>query len=229
MKILYCGDQDKAPLYISGALEYAGHNVIHIEPHEALPDLNDFDVYIFSDYPAKGLDPVSADKLIAQVASGKRFLMIGGWDSFNGFGSNYYSHPVGRLLVPVVMKSSDDRVNAYQGLILERKSSGKAVTQPDWDKPPVICGYNSATVKPGAEVLVSALEIITDGRTVQIGQQLPLVVKGIYEKAVVIACLTDLAPHWSGGLTDWGQPIRLPNGVQVGDSYLNFVQFLLEI
>jgi len=228
MNILYCGDQDKAPLYISGALEYGSHRVTHVEPGQPLPALDQFDVYVLSDYPAQGIDETTADMLIAQVAGGKRFMMIGGWESFNGFGRNYYTHPIGRLLVPVAMKPDDDRINAFQGLVVSHQANGNAVTLPDWDKPPIICGYNDAMAKSGTDILVNMVEITADRDKVQTGQQRPLVVKGSYEQGTAIACLTDLAPHWSGGLTDWGQPIQLPNGVQVGDSYLKFVQFLIE-
>jgi uncharacterized membrane protein len=228
MNILYCGDQDKAPLYISGALEYGGHKVTHVEPNQPLPALDQFDTYILSDYPAAGLDEATTAALTDQVANGKRFMMFGGWESFNGFGRNYYSHPIGRLLIPVTMRPDDDRVNAPQGLVVRQEAIGNASVQPDWDKPPIICGYNDATAKPGTNVLVNMLEIVADRTSVQIGRQRPLVIKGSYEQGTTIACMTDLAPHWSGGLTDWGEAVQLSNGVQVGDSYLRFVQFLLE-
>ncbi|HEY4161364.1 MAG TPA: glutamine amidotransferase, partial [Candidatus Saccharimonadales bacterium] len=152
----------------------------------------------------------------------------GGWESFNGFGRNYYAHTVGKLLVPVLMQESDDRVNASQGLLVRHQSSGQARTEPDWNKPPIICGYNAATAKEGAETLAAMQEIVADRSSLRTGEIRPLVVKGDYGSGVTIACLTDLAPHWSGGLTDWGEPVQLPNGVQVGDSYIKFVQFLLE-
>lgn len=228
MNILYCGDQDKAPLYISGALEYEGHEVTHVEPNQPLPTLGQFDVYILSDYPAQGLDETTTSELISQVAGGKRFIMIGGWESFNGFGRNYYAHPIGQKLIPMVLESGDDRVDAFQGLILHQKDNGYATTLPDWSKPPVICGYNTASAKPHTETLVTMAEIVADQSTIGLGQERPLVVKGSHEQGTTVACMTDLAPHWSGGLTDWGEPVQLPNGTQVGDSYVKFVQFLLE-
>jgi uncharacterized membrane protein len=228
MNILYCGDQDKAPLYISGALEYSGHAVTHIEPDQPLPDVEQFDAYILSDYPAQGLNNTDSDSLIAQVEGGKRFLMFGGWESFNGFGRNYFAHKVGELLVPVTMQEGDDRVNAYQGLVVRHESSGLATVEPNWVKPPIVCGYNRAAAREGNETLVTMQEIVADDHGLSAGETLPLVVKGSYGKGTTIACLTDLAPHWSGGLTDWGEPVQLPNGVQVADSYIKFVQFLLE-
>jgi uncharacterized membrane protein len=228
MNILYCGDQDKAPLYISGALEYSGHRVTHVEPNQPLPEVSQFDTYILSDYPAQGLDDTTTDNLIAEVRGGKRFLMFGGWESFNGFGRNYYAHRVGKLLVPVLMQDGDDRINAAQGLVLRHQSSGLAVNEPDWGKPPVICGYNEALAKEGTETLVTMQEIIADNQGLRAGRSHPLVVKGSFGEGTTVACLTDLAPHWSGGLTDWGEPVQLSNGVQVADSYIKFVQFLLE-
>lgn len=228
MNILYCGDQDKAPLYISGALEYSGHQVTHIEPDQPLPEIEQFDTVILSDYPAQGLDDATTDSLVTAVESGKRFLMFGGWESFNGFGRNYYAHAVGKSLLPVAMLEGDDRVNASQGLLIRHRSSGQATTEPDWSRPPVICGYNTATAKDGTEVLLAMQEIIADNQSLRTGETHPLVVKGNHGNGTTIACLTDLAPHWSGGLTDWGKAIQLSNGVQVGDSYIKFVQFLLE-
>lgn len=155
--------------------------------------------------------------------------MLGGWESFNGFGRNYFAHPIGRLLVPVAMKQGDDRVNAYQGLVMQYLASGEAKTQPDWDMPPIICGYNEAEAKPGTEVLVNMVEVVANRSELKNGDAHPLVIKGSYGEGVTMACMTDLAPHWSGGLSDdWGEPVQLPNGVQVGDSYIKFVQFLME-
>ena len=120
-------------------------------------------------------------------------------------------------------------MNAFQGLILRHVSSGKAVTKPEWNEPPVICGYNDARARVGGEVLVEMVPIRANAQSVSTAGSLPLVVKRAYEQGIVIACLTDLAPHWSGGLTDWGmQTIRLLNGTEVGDSFLKFVQFLVE-
>jgi uncharacterized membrane protein len=226
MNILYCGDQDNAPLYIAGALEHAGHEVTHIPPNEPLPNVMQFDVFILSDYPASGLTPVDCESVIQQVASGKRLLMLGGWESFNGFGRNYYSNPIGQIL-PVELRDGDDRVNAFQGLIVSGRKRGRA-SEPDWAKPPIICGYNDAKAKHAAEVLVEMLPIKASLHGIEFGSSLPLVVKGVYQQGTVVACLTDLAPHWSGGLTDWGsKTIALTSGIEVGDSFLKLVQFLL--
>lgn len=228
MNILYCGDQDRAPLYIEGALHYNAHSVTHVGPHEAFPDPSSYEVVILSDYPAENIDENASTVVSDGVARGARLIMLGGWESFNGFGRNYFNHPLAELL-PVTMQPIDDRVNAPQGLLLNMIQTGNAVTQPNWGMPPVICGYNNAKAKEGADVLVEMRAIQSDGHHVSFGDSMPLVIRGQHKQGITVACLTDLAPHWSGGVTDWGEEfMHLPNGVDVGSSYLRFVQFLVE-
>ena len=54
-------------------------------------------------------------------------------------------------------------------------------------------------------------------------ERLPMLVVGQYGKGRTAAMATDVAPHWVGGLVDWG-PNRLTepvadDGIEVGDSY----------
>src|SRR5205823_435883 len=103
------------------------------------------------------------------------------------------------------------------GLILSFIQKGNATVEPDWHTPPVICGYNEAQAKEDALVLVGMKPLHSDGKSVIFGEELPLVVHRNHSAGSVIACLTDLAPHWSGGLTDWGSSrIKLSTGAEVG-------------
>ena len=99
----------------------------------------------------------------------------------------------------------------------------------EWSFPPVICGFNQAEPKNNSEVLVWMNPIKTDGARITLGDRLPLVIKGEYGKGRTIACLTDLAPHWCGGLVDWGEKRLKLAAVEVGDKYTDFIKFLVEI
>jgi len=61
----------------------------------------------------------------------------------------------------------------------------------------------------------------------------PLLVVGQYGKGRTAAFATDLAPHWVGGLVDWGEGARItaeaPDSwrVEVGDYYAKFVRNLI--
>lgn len=228
MRILYCGDWERVALYIQGALQHNGHDVLHVAPDEAFPDPTPYDVIILSDYPADSIGTVAAKVIAEQIANGTRLIMLGGWESFNGMGTGYYGHPLAAVL-PVTLQAHDDRVNAHQGLIIHAVKAAHTKTQPDWNKPPVVCGYNAAQPKQGAKVLVEMHELESDGKNVHFGKNLPLVVCGKHRQGTVVACLTDLTPHWSGGMTDWGhERVHVPGDVEVGDSYPKFVQFILE-
>jgi len=41
--------------------------------------------------------------------------------------------------------------------------------------------------------------------------------------------MTDLTPHWCGGLVDWGKNRKRLKSVEVGDMYGKFIRLLLEI
>ena len=71
--------------------------------------------------------------------------------------------------------------------------------------------------------------IISDGRTIALGDSLPLVIAATHSRGMAVACLTDLAPHWSGSLSDWGnEQLTLSTGNQVGSDYPGFLKLLLE-
>lgn len=58
-------------------------------------------------------------------------------------------------------------------------------------------------------------------------EDLPLLVVGKYGKGKTAAFTADVAPHWIGGMVDWGKnriTQQLPNGdsVEVGDCYAQF-------
>lgn len=212
--------------YLRQSLLHLNHTVIHIDASQSLPPIRErFDAIIISDFPSAKIDAAGADAISRQIRDGTRFLMIGGWDSFSARGKSYAGHPLESLL-PVTLSGEDDRRNVPQGLIVSIDSSLKS--HPDAaellrEPPPVICGYNNAPPKPGAQVLVWMNPIASDGNTVRFLERIPLVVK----HGSSVACLTDLAPHWCGGLVDWGGRRLSLAPVEVGRAYPVFVQFLL--
>ncbi len=232
MKILYLGDNaGTSAEYLKDVLKDLEHEVTHVDSQTPCPDINDTDLYhviIVSDYPAKQLTEAATAQIRHLVEKGARLIMLGGWDSFNGRGTNYAGHPLAELL-PVQLQQEDDRVNAPQGLILSADENLDRDFPLDWQTPPVICGYNSVEAKPEAEHWVWASPIQTDGSAVSLLQRIPLVVKGKHNEGVVVACMTDVAPHWCGGLVDWGNERRALEHVEVGDMYIQFIRFLLEL
>jgi uncharacterized membrane protein len=231
MHILYLGDNaGTSAEYLKDVLQELEHSVTHVDSASDVSlDETKYDCIIVSDYPAKKLDNESTEKIKNMIENGARLIMLGGWDSFNGRGTNYANHALSELL-PVNLQTEDDRVNAPQGLVLWPDETLHELDPPlDWTNPPIICGYNSVEAKAGAEHLVWAKPVQTDGTDITLLQAHPLVVKGLFGIGSVLACMTDVAPHWCGGLVDWGSERRVFAHVEVGDMYINFIHLLLEV
>lgn len=226
MKVLYCGDDEFAALYVKGALEELEHVVAHVAVEQVFPREIAADIVILSDYPAKQIDTDAVHRLMRFVKGGGRLVMLGGWASFNGTGRNYFGHGVASLL-PVGLERGDDRQNVPQGLIIGRGDDLADIFDCDWNHPPVICGYNLIQSKAAAEELVVMRPIITDETTIELGAPLPLVVAQDMGKGRVVCCMTDLAPHWCGGLVDWGDArVTLSTGKEVGSDYVAFMDLI---
>lgn len=229
MKILFLGEHAGASAeYVRDCLIQLGHDVSHINAGRAVPEIKeDYQVILISDYLAKDLGDPATREIIKQVENGTRLIMLGGWGSFNGRGGNYYQHPLSGLL-PVILNSGDDRMNAAQGLVLFPDPGLKTELYLDWNEPPVICGYNQALPREKARVLIWMKPVQTDGSRITLKAPLPFLIKGLYGKGTAMACLTDLAPHWCGGLVDWGKRRLRLSHVEIGEMFLLFVQLLLE-
>lgn len=229
MKILYLGDAARAALYLTDVFAYLDHQVTHVPMSSKVPELEaQYDVIILSDYPAKKIDDTTATFIRQNTEQGGRLIMLGGWDSFNGQGEGYASHPLAELL-PVLMQQEDDRVNAHQGLIISADSALQSNQPIDWSVPPVICGYNAVVSKENSQTVAWMRPIQSDGVAISLLEPLPFMVKTSVGNGSVLACMTDLAPHWCGGLIDWGSSrVELEN-VEVGSMYPLFVQLLLEV
>jgi hypothetical protein len=104
------------------------------------------------------------------------------------------------------------------------------------NRPPCIGGFNRFTAKSDALTVLEIQRFAAsqnEGRFVfEPADCHPLLVVGSYGQGRVAALATDVAPHWVGGLVDWG-PLRVaaqaPGGeaVEVGDLYDRFFHQLL--
>jgi uncharacterized membrane protein len=229
MNILFLGEVAGASAeYMLNGLEYLKYEFTHIDCNTKLPTISEkYSTIIISDYSSNMISKSQSKKIIKQVENGTRFIMIGGWTSFNGFGKSYYGHPLADIL-PVKLKKNDDRKNTAQGQIIYPDSKLQTNVKLNWSVPPVICGYNDAKPDKDSQVLVWKKSIKSDGKTIKLQESQPFVVSKKYGKGLTIACLTDLAPHWCGGLVDWGSKrVKLKN-VEVGDMYIRFIEFLVK-
>ncbi len=193
-------------------------------------------LYIFSDYPSAHLCVQAQEQVIWNVCQGAGLLMIGGWESFQG--GDWGSTDLAKLL-PVKIESTDDRINCDQPAMVHclRKAHPICAALP-WDaRPPMIGGFNRFTAKADAETIleVQRFNVRHDEQAFQFAavERHPLLVVGHYGKGRTAALATDLAPHWVGGLLDWGTGQRVVaeapgcSAIEVGASYAQFIFNLL--
>lgn len=239
--ILYLGDTDlrTAASYLAGLIQ-AGRWAFDYVPsdHAANPAL--FDVprhlYILSDYPAKYLEPALQRTLLDQVQQGAGLLMIGGWESYHGQGGDWDATPVSKAL-PVEISDRDDRVHFDQPALLRPCLDHPILEHLPWQtRPPGIGGLNRFRPRADATVLLQAQHFSVrdaDGefQFQPCGRDDVLVV-GRYGQGRTAALATDVAPHWVGGLVDWGAERFTAcapgaEAIEVGSDYARFFQQLL--
>lgn len=249
--VLYCGDTDQsgAAAYLSGLMSSWGWRFDYVPSHLAMStDLLSASrsLLILSDYPASQFDSKCQTQALRMIEQGCGLLMIGGWESFHGFGGNWDGTLLGSAL-PVEISSKDDRVNFDQSAFLLPVSDHEAITGLPWEsRPPAIGGMNRVVAKPSAAVLLeahalrvsikrSAVETAGEAQELAFssGEKYPALAVGEFGQGRTAAFLSDVAPHWVGGFVDWG-PQRVtaqaPNAVaiEVGSDYARFWNQLLE-
>jgi hypothetical protein len=216
-RVLYLGDGNRngAASYLAGVLSRAGILFDHVPSAERFPEDafdRDLGAVVFSDYPSRNIDSPQMDAICRAVSDGLGLLMIGGWASFVGRDGGYEHSPLAALL-PVILSSSDDRCNTWRPCIVE---PGEAhiheITEAlplDRDFP-CVTGFNAFEVKPGADVVlrVRRFRIFHDGdeKSFDFVDVHPLLVLGTHGRGRVACFASDVAPHWAGGLVDWGVP-----------------------
>ena len=237
--ILYCGDTrlDGAAAYLAGVLTHAGEDFEYVASDVSIQDASlgtDLRLVILSDYPAANFSEELQHQFINRIANGTGLLMIGGWESFHGLGGDWDIAALGELL-PVEIAGEDDRLNSDRPLLVRRAGTHAITDGLPWEThPPYVGGLNRFQPKSDARVLLETDALVTareggDWRLVT-ESNAPLLVVGEQGRGRTAALATDVAPHWVGGLVDWGDgrvtaQAAGAEAVEVGDLY---AQFLLQ-
>ena len=212
--VLYMGDTslETAARYLAGILKTFQIDFDYISSSQRCPDQmldNPYRTIILSDYPAANFSPSQLALLKTKIADGLGLVMIGGWESFIGQGGNYDTTILSEIL-PVVMQKTDDRVNWWGPCVVEKTSDHVIVTSlPLTMELPVVGGFNEVKAKTNAVTILSVrrFSVSRAGNVFTFISQgiSPLLVVGTCGKGRVAAFMSDVAPHWVGGLVDWGK------------------------
>jgi hypothetical protein len=240
-KFLYFGDDDmtRAAGYLCGIMTHAGIPFERVDSSQSPTDAllqEPFAAFILSDYPRERFQPGQLETICNALSNGAGLAMFGGWESFYGRLGEYHKTVLAEAL-PVTMLQADDRRNFAQGVLLSPMQSHPILDNLSWETPPLVGGLNALTAKPGAHLLLNGLPLSIRANGSQFGfgfdtQTYPMLVVGKYGRGRTVALATDVAPHWVGGLVDWGQSRitqHLPNGgsVEIGSDYAKFFAQLL--
>jgi hypothetical protein len=236
-KILYLGDD-----FLTGAAAYLGGVMARLRlPFDYVPSARalspaqarrPYGLFIVSDYPSRNISTEAWGEIRQGVTRGAGFLMVGGWESFHGLRGEY-NGTVAEQMLPVECGRSDDRVNYCHGLVPVPAGAHPVTRGLPWDRPPVVCGYNRVTPKAGAAVVLNLRALKPSRSTVTMEKKgVPLLVTGTFGRGKTAAYATDFAPHWVGGMVDWGKrrvTAQAPGGgaVEVGEYYVKFIGQLL--
>jgi uncharacterized membrane protein len=173
--------------------------------------------------------------LTERIRTGTGLVMIGGWSSYCGADGGYNRSALAEVL-PVGMEADDDRVNCSQPCLVEKRMSHPTVDGLPFETVcPGIGGFNRLTVKPGGSEILSArrFRVRHDAEDYSFTPEeaAPLLVVGTWGGGNVAAFGTDAAPHWVGGLVDWGDgrvhaQAKGANPIEVGNWY---AQLLFQI
>ena len=212
--VLYAGDSavGGAANYLLGVLRYGGFKVSHVPPSQPLSRAHlkgaRWGATLLSDYAAKQCSKLVQDEIGRQVSQGSGLMMVGGWASFSGPFGGWQDSKIERLL-PVRCLGRDDRTNFPSGAAVQLKTSHPALDPRMFKNPPVICGINHVQVKESGRIILSARPLSIDAGksnvSVRLKGEFPLLALGKNPAKRVAAYASDFAPHWCGGLADWGR------------------------
>jgi uncharacterized membrane protein len=228
-RVLLLGEGEPAIRYVVGSLTHGGHETRHVPTRTRLDALDEpFDVVILSDYPSSQLGPAAAEGIGRAVEDGAGLVMIGGWTSFTGHGGDWGGSPLAALL-PVICAAEDDRRNVASGVWLEAAEPGHPLLRGlDLAAPPVVCGYNAVTLAPGATLVARGRHVAFSAGAPALGEAVPLLAARAAGAGRAVAFMSDLTPHWCGGIVDWGaERRRLSTGAEVGEGYIALVNNLV--
>lgn len=239
-RLLYCGDDSlrQAARYLYGVLNHLGYTLTYVSSRQPLTShylQGKYEAVILSDYPGKMIAPSVQQKLVQKIAGGTGFLMIGGWGSFHGYDGNYQQTKLAKVL-PVQCLSGDDRVNCIQGaMIIPAHQASPLWRGLQFARGPLIGGYNRVQPKKGSRVLLNVRDLQIALPKLKLAKKdYPLLVTAKYGLGYTAGYMSDLAPHWAGGLVDWGKKkIKIKNVsghfMEVGQNYVQFVKTLIEL
>jgi len=223
--VLYLGDTclNGAAAYLAGVLEHYHIGFDYLASDEGFCDSlldSDYSAVVLSDYPASNFLSGQLEALARQVNAGLGLVMIGGWESFSGTAC-HYTNTIMRDVLPVLMEFGDDRVNCYQPCLIEKMASHPIVDGLPFEQNSVgIGGFNRLRVKPDSVTLLSARKFCVSSQRNDFSftpeKSFPLLVVGNYGKGRVGAFASDVAPHWVGGLVDWGDSRVMAQAPQAG-------------
>lgn len=238
-RICYLGDDhlQGAAAYLSGVMLHHGLAHDHVPSAAAPPPgflAAPYALYVVSDYPAASFGAAAMEHVVRRVGEGSGLLMLGGWESFHGRLGEYHRSPLA-VALPVTMANADDRRNSAQPCLIDKVADHPVLADLPWDEPPCIGGYNAVTAKPGSETLLRAVRYhvrrVADGFDFEREATAPLLVVGHHGRGRTAALATDAAPHWVGGLVDWGdgRVVQDVAGafIEVGNWYARFFRNLL--
>ena len=220
--------------YLAAVLKWGGFAFDHREDHSPIPPSllgRRYGCFILSDYPHKSFSKRTEAWLCRQAEEGAGLLMIGGWASYTGLVGGYGGTGVEELL-PVRCVTPDDRVNCPGGSVVARRRNHPVLAGLSFSPPPVVCGYNRVRAKPGTATILDLRDLRYSSGRPSLSPAHPLLVLGKAGLGRSGAFMTDCAPHWCGGLVDWGArrvTVRLGRGlsVELGSQYLRFFSQLI--
>lgn len=237
MRVVYAGDSPPGgpANYLLALLKHVKARVTHVPPGHVLTPQHVRPApaaVILSDMSRRHV-PAATERLIAaHVARGTGLLMVGGWGSFAGPFGQWRGSLIERLL-PVRCLNRDDRKNFPGSALITLEQRHPMFRGLSFVQPPAICGLNEVRPAPHGRVLLSARRILAQRSGVHLeAHRHPLLVVDRHPQRRIAALATDLAPHWCGGLVDWGRrhlvlPVNSRIRVEVGDRYVQFVAALV--
>ena len=237
VKVLYAGDSPVggAANYLLGVLKFMKADVTHVPPAQKMPARlfkKKYDVILLSDYSHKKLLPGTEEALVRQVKAGAGLLMVGGWGSFSGpFGG--WRGSLIETVLPVSCSAKDDRLNFPGGASVGKNSAHQSIKNINLNYAPVICGMNRVIPRKKSKVVLHARKNLSNGKKIRLdSSKHPLLIVSEKKGLKTAAFTCDFAPHWCGGLVDWGKTtLRLPVNpkiqIQVGDYYVRLISGLI--
>jgi uncharacterized membrane protein len=203
------GYEDFGVCFVDALKQFDDIEIVHMPNHIALTsfprtkeELGEFDVLILSDcgkntlqlYPELFSVPMGPDRLEvikSFVSDGGGFIMAGGWNSFQGIRSipGYHDTVIEEIL-PVEIRSCDDRVEKPQGIVPQIVKADHPIFDGIPEPWPMFLGYNRVKAKSKGEVLA------------KVGKD-PFIVVWEFDKGRTMAFTSDLSKHWGTALVEW--------------------------